>query len=613
MSMLSMSEKALVENMSCGAFNNMSYWGYKGSVLKSGVCKYYRREMFDKFEWCVMEMMIFGLKNKGMMTNIINRMKILIMEELVVNEMDIIDMCVYVFEKIEKEEEYLKKVGWMKVVCDMVKGCKKCRMVSYVNNWWKYNGVEYGYIELNKVLKYKKKGDSEELLKLGEWLIVYVEEKSERVIDIYNKMLKLENEGMRYRRKDGVYLYFEILKELVNDRVFEFVLGQFMRRDMKERFMFGVWLGLICVYNENKVDNVCMEDVMKDVCMNDEEVVEYLFKRRNKIVIDEDFVVCDFHVSKKYGLGRFGRVGSYVENEDYSLLGENGMKYKEFYILKKDEMDKENINMKEEDRKEVVEEKKENVVVEKKKVEKKKEGEGLEKIEFDSFELVRVIVEGVCGLKKCCIIMRKDGVLYVLKEMGKAFNGGRDYKFMDDIKKEFGLLDLKMRLIRSDKGLKLKDKSVRCWKDNWELEEKEVVYCMMKFYENWGDLSKYKNILRDENKVREMMKIRLFDGLFRSSDNILRNILVLKSGELLSIDENDIFGKREYVFGKSDWCLNNEICKNMYSEIMDELLEGDGKKERIIGKLREYGFEEKVEEFVNRWDNYKEIVGKEFM
>ena len=613
MSMLSMSENALVENMSCGAFQNRSYWGYKSSVLKSGVCKYYRREMFDKFEWCVMEMMIFGLKNVGMMTNIINRIKILIMEEILVSELDIIDMCVYVFERIDGEEEFLKKVSWMKVVCDMVKGCEKCRMVSYVNNWWKYNAVVvYEDIELNKVLKYKKKGDTSELLKLGEWLIVFVEEKSEKVIDVYNKMLKMEKEGVRYRRKDGVYLYFEILKDMfgvVSERVFDFVLKQFYKKDMKERAMFGVWLGLLCIY-ANKIENVCMEDVMRDVCMNDEEVVEYLFKTRNRIEVNEEFVVCDFHVNRKYGLGQFGRVGSFVENENMSLLGENGAKYKEFYILKKEEMDKENIKPKE------VKVRKgkvlANIAVEEEEevgIEKEKD----EMVSFDSFELVRVIVEGVCGLKKCCIIVRKAGELYVLKEMSKAFNGGRDYMFMDDVKKEFGILDLKMRLIKSDKGLKLKDKSIRSWKNNWEMEEKEVVYCMMRFYENWGDLNKYKNILKDENKVREMLKIRLFDGLFRSSDNILRNILVLKSGELLSIDENDIFGKREHIFGKNDWCLNSDVCKRMYGEIVDELLDGERKKERLIGKLREYGFEAKVEEFVNRWDNYREIVGKEFV
>ena len=72
-----------VQNMRTGMFKNSSYWGKSSGVLKSGICKYYRREIFDKFEWCVMEMMIFGVMSPGLLTNIINRMKILVMEEIV--------------------------------------------------------------------------------------------------------------------------------------------------------------------------------------------------------------------------------------------------------------------------------------------------------------------------------------------------------------------------------------------------------------------------------------------------------------------------------------------------------------------------------------------------
>ena len=75
-------EKIQLNSVRGGMFNNKSLWGYKSSILKSGVCKYYRREMFDKFEWCVIEMMVFGLVNNGLFTNIINRLKILIMEEI---------------------------------------------------------------------------------------------------------------------------------------------------------------------------------------------------------------------------------------------------------------------------------------------------------------------------------------------------------------------------------------------------------------------------------------------------------------------------------------------------------------------------------------------------
>ena len=610
--MLSLNEIKKINGMRCGMFNNSSYWGYRSSVLKSGVCKYYRREMFDKFEWCVMEMMIFGLKNVGMMTNIINRMKILIFEEIVVSEIEIINRCIYLFDMIDNEKRFLSKVELMKVICDLVKSCKKCRMVSYVNNWWRFNSKKYLNIELEKVLKYKKNKDSNELLMLGEWLILFIEEKNENVINVFNKMLELSNNGLRYKRKDGVYLYFEILEDMClkgkNKKLFDFVLDRFSKKSMKERYMFGVWFGLMCIKNEDM--NLGVDSYSYNLSMSENDVIEYLFKNRGKISINEDFVVNDWHVNKKFGLGKFGKVGAFVENEDLSLLGNNGLKYKEFYILKKEECDKK------EKKKKVIVEK---IVVEKiveEKIVKKviKIEEEYEYIDFKEFEIIKVIVEGVCGMKICCIIVRKNGESYVLKEMKKSFNYGRDCLFMDIIKKEFGILDLKMKLIKSNSGLEVVDKSIKSWKNNYCFGERSVIYCMMKFYENIGDLGKNKNILSSEDSLYSMLKIRLFDGLFRCSDNILRNILVLVDGSLLSIDENDIFGKRLCVFNKNDLCVKNDWCKKNFNRVIDNLWgeNKEEKKEKIINYLIEYGFNEKVEEFVNRWDNYKEIIFKEF-
>jgi len=613
--------------MGVGIFNNSSYWGYKGSILKSGVCKYFRREMFDKFEWCVMEMMIFGLRNIALMTNIVNRLKILIMEEICVDELEVICKCVLLFDMIDNEKEYYKKVILMKNVCDIVKNCRKCRMVSYVNNWWKYNEVEeYEEIKLNKVLKYKKKGDSNELMKLGEYLIGFIENKNEGIIDIFNKMIKMENEGLRYRRKNGVYLYFEIINDICIGvylkKIFSFVLTQFNKINMKERVAFGIWIGLICIKNVNIDVNINIDVNMNN--MNEQDVVEYLFRSRQNIIINEDFVVNDFHVNKKFGLEKFGKVGSYVENEQLSLLGENGLKYKEFYILKKSnvcEVKVKNGKKKkvktifiiEDD--DVVEDVVENVVVVEDVVEVVVEDVVEDVvISFDEFELIKVIVDGVCGMKKCCLIVKRNGELFVLKEMNKSFNYGKDYMCVDELKIEFGLLDLNMTLIRSDKSLCVIDKNKRTWKNNWMFEEKvNVVYCMMKFYENKGDLGKNKDILNDKKNVKSMLKIRLFDGLFRSSDNILRNILVLNNNDLLSIDENDIFGKRQLIFNKNDWCLKNDLCKELYSEVVDELWGNDKEKRKtyVINKLIKYGFGNNIEEFVNRWEKYKELISNE--
>ena len=91
-------------------------------------------------------------------------------------------------------------------------------------------------------------------------------------------------------------------------------------------------------------------------------------------------------------------------------------------------------------------------------------------------------------------------------------------------------------------------------------------------------------------------------------------LLVLVDGSLLSIDENDIFGKRLCVFNKNDWCVKNDWCKKNINRVIDDLWgeNKEEKKRKIINYLIEYGFNEKVEEFIYRWDNYKEIICKEF-
>ena len=327
--------KNKLQKMSVGMFNNSSYWGKSSSVLKSGICKYFRRAIYDKFEWCVMEMMIFGIRSEALLTNIINRIKILIMEEIV-NDFEKISMCIVLLNRMENKL-FLEKVEDMKRICDIVKTCKRGRVVSYLHNWYKFNNIVYDNdIVCNKILKYKKKGDSDRLLKLGERLIEFVENCDEKIYDIYIKMYNWEGvEGSRYRRTDGIYLFIEIMenyfaKDENKKRIFKFVLDRFNKKTMKERKLFGIWLGIMCIKDREKIVDLHIEDGY-----DNNKMINYLFKERNNIEIKEDFVINDWHVNKKWGLAKFGNVGSLVINEDLSILSENGLKYKNFYILKK--------------------------------------------------------------------------------------------------------------------------------------------------------------------------------------------------------------------------------------------------------------------------------------
>jgi hypothetical protein len=297
-------------------------------------------------------------------------------------------------------------------------------------------------------------------------------------------------------------------------------------------------------------------------------------------------------VNKSFGLADFGKNGAFVKDEDLSMLGVNGKLYKDYYLEVKVNMDK---GVK----------KKVNKIV------KEKEGE-LEMIKWEEFKLVKVIEEGVCGGKVPCLIVDYKDKRYILKEMKLSMNFGKDYIVVDKCKKLFGLKDMNMKRIKCDKCLIKIDSKNTSYVKNCEIGEKECIYCMMDYWENVGDLGKNKKFLDDEDIVYECLKIRLFDGLFMSSDNILRNILVNEKGELLSIDEGDLYGKRKLIFNKKgDWCKTNvsdELLVICLEEIVWNIIE---KKKVVLEIMDYYGLDYK-NEFLKRIDNYKGIVWEEW-
>jgi len=135
----------------------------------------------------------------------------------------------------------------------------------------------------------------------------------------------------------------------------------------------------------------------------------------------------------------------------------------------------------------------------------------------------------------------------------------------------------------------------------------------MDYFENIGDIGKNKKFLEKDDVFKECLKIRLYDGLFRSSDNIMRNILVNKDGDVMSIDENDIYGKRLKIFGKNDFYINrNNIDKSrvVSEEILNEW-KIENKIDIVEKKMKSFGFDDKIIEMKERFVNYKNIVMSE--
>lgn len=160
-----------------------------------------------------------------------------------------------------------------------------------------------------------------------------------------NLMFQLEGKySSRYRRKDAIYLFWEIIEDFMcirdneeNKIIFHFALDNFNRKSMKERRYFAVWICIMMwknIYHYQVVDKK-IDTNQKQLHKDKFNIEEYIQHRKN-IKIDEDYVIRDWHVNKKYGLKRFGQVGSMVINEDLSLLDNKGEMYKQFYIEMKD-------------------------------------------------------------------------------------------------------------------------------------------------------------------------------------------------------------------------------------------------------------------------------------
>lgn len=571
-------------------FNNTSENGYSANILKSGICKYFRRGEAEKFTWSILEMSIFHdhPKGAGLITNLINRLKILLMEDLSLGEVYIIGEGNRILDEYDKDRS---KRHLLLDFCDLVIKGRRNRITSYVNNWYRHKEYISNNLQLDKVLKYKREGDSDELLKLGEDLIHKLENSDESIFLIFNEMMKIsDNCGLRYRRREGVYLWFEILKDYMwpkqLESVYDFALQMFMRRGMKERPAFGIWLGFIALKRDD------LDYSVKDYTKHNSENFDEYRKHMIKIEMD-DYVVNDYHVNKGFGLGKFAEEGALVVDEDLSLLGENGEEYKRYYIEMKHKSDP----------------KKKKV-----KINKSNPFIGLEELSFNDFSGLKILEEGVCGGKVPCLEITYKNQRYILKQMGESMNYGKDYMFMDECKSIFDLWSINMRRVVVDKKLVRKNKNIKTFVNNSSFSDEKAVYCMMDYFDNIGDLGKNKEFLKDESILKECLKIRLFDGLFRSSDNNMRNILVNKDGELLSIDEGDIYGKRDRIFNHNEYCCKKNISDSILNSVIEDILSEKEMKIKLIEKkMNEYGFQKFIPEFKTRFNDYRGIVMSEWL
>ena len=136
--------KKLEKNMAYRTcFSSVSNFGYKLDILKSGVQKYLRRREYNKMCWCVIEIFKFELcadgdiENKvckGIITNLLNRLIIMMDEELLFCE---VERYLVLRKLIEKFEENRKNGGkYLLLICKYLTEGRLLRRNSDIRAYW---------------------------------------------------------------------------------------------------------------------------------------------------------------------------------------------------------------------------------------------------------------------------------------------------------------------------------------------------------------------------------------------------------------------------------------------------------------------------------------------
>ena len=613
--------------------------GYDICMVKSAMQKFLRRRMASQMKWCVLEMYKFKSMasnekevkiGKGILSNLINRIIIMLDEELLFKEWQVYLKARNLIEKFSNDNS---KIEYLYEICDILCESKLLRYSSDVSCYY-----SKGVIGMNDNCNYN-------LEKIEDSLVIYNKFKSTMENNLVEEMFywafelfinkndnKLERKVLK--RSTPVYLIWEYLlnskkvKDNVNLRKsIEYRFDEF-HKERGEKKMFMVAALSLYIYSDNIDWEIDWENVKAKNCYN---LIE------EKIVIP-DFAI-DMHCRQGRMMGKnqadFAKEGSFVVDEDKEYYSEayrafynnckmedasKGVKKEKKVVVKKDKKDqiKKKILIIEEDshsdsEEEICLKKEKKVVIKKAKKEKyvaklPKKDE-LDFISMNDFKFISLCTKTTCGRKAMCFIVEYNGQEYVLKEGRKSMNYNEDYEVIDSMKEIFGLNTIGMKRIFSDKIIKKIDSSIKDWTDNWQFVNQEnTVYSMMSYIKG-SRFNKAEKITEDMNL--EYMKIGLFRGIFGISDFNVTNVFVL-GDKLYSMDEHDILGKREKMIGEKNMRFYKKYDKKVKSIFDDLYKDKEVKKQLIIDILNKFNYRQFAKKVLENYDNLREKFYEEY-
>ena len=619
-------------------FSSISYSGYKLDILKSALQKYLRRREEDKMLWCLTEIYLFKSMaktdaerkaSKGIVTNMLNRLIIMMDEEMLFAEVGKYMKCMAWMK--EFEETNRDNFELLVKICKTMLGARMIRLNSDIYSyWWRGGGVfkvvkvpgldgeeplDQGDLshEVNEILSMEEKmaddwkGPRDYLLKF----ITAFRNGHESCYYWALAMFSSNAKGKaRFRRKDCVYTIWEFLFREASScmklrKCLELKLEQFF---VKTRHEQHIWMSSAISIMLNK-EKLSLDDWDIEV---GSETIQDLFKDRQKLEID-DYAI-DMHCSAGRKMGKkkaeFALTGAFVVGEDKEYYNAT---WRDLYADLKTNPGK--YGMVDNGKRPKPKSKKKKMVV--KKIVKIVGGDakGMKFVDGSGFEEkdMRICMEKTCGNKVMCF--EYGGQIW--KESRKSFGYNKDYELVDCCKEKFGLKKIGMERIESNFRIEKIDKKVSEWTGNWKKVmigdgEDKVVYCRMRKIGDGKNLSENPNkkeLLEKREIAVEIGKIALFRGIFRVTDFNLRNILIDVDGSLVSIDEGDL-GKRKEIFsGREKWLrkyLTMEVVKEAYSDIMNKKEE---KMVFICDLMKQFGYSEDVVSKVrSQYDQLEECL-----
>jgi len=542
--------------------------------------------------------------SKALISNLVNRIIVMMDEELLFNEWAIYLKCRFLIDKFWEEDN----VEYLYEICDLLCGAKLIRYSSDVSCYHMKMAIKAIEDEEDVYQKFEQfkiemeKGDVVKAFRLAIHLFLNKNEE------------KLKKRVLR--RAHPIYLIWDYLLNLekvnANENLKKSIVYRFNEfpKDRGEKKLFLTSAISLCIYSERIDWSVNWMEISR---VASEKIEGYL---------EIPSYAIDMHTKKGREMGKnrsdFAKEGSLVVDEDKEYYNEE---YRQFYNkCKFEEAGIKNIRpprkskVPKEKKEKVVKEKKEKVVKEKKEkvakyVAKMPEVGELEYIPMEDMEFVKLCLKNPCGKKVMCFVVKYQGVEYVLKEGKKSMNYNEDYEVVDSMKEIFGLNKISMRRIFSNKAMVKVDDSKMEWCDNWKFIEKEnIVYSMMSYIP--GVRFNHSKNITPELEL-EYMKIGLFRGIFMVSDFNVTNVFELE-GKLYSIDEHDILGKRVHMIAQKNMRYYKKNVAALDGIFEDLFQDKEAKLARVVEQLRVFKYDRFVDRIISNYGSLKDRFYEEF-